>query len=127
MKFVMLFTFLSSLALTPALPTMLISALIACHRERNAAQILRFLSMAGGLAVGIMVAWSYAVIHDGWPFSPFETFYATVHSDIYGDRVENAAEGYAIFMLFLGSLGAILGGITGWLMSRYHRRPALTV
>jgi hypothetical protein len=125
MTVTLMFTTLSSLALVVALPTMLGVALIEFRRERNLVPLLRFLSVAGGLAIGTGVAWSFLVLHEGWSLSLLETAYATVHSDIYGGEVEGAAEDYLFFTLFFGNVGAILSGITGWLAIRRHSRLAL--
>ena len=123
----LVFTVLSSLTLVVALPTMLGVALIELRRERNVVPLLRFLSVAGGLAIGMGVAWYFVVVHEGWSLSPLETAYATVHTDIYGDKIEDAAEDYLFFALLVGNVGAILSGIAGWLATRRHdRRPALT-
>ena len=123
---ILMFTMLGSLTLIVALPTMLGVALIALRRERNVVPLLRFLSVAGGLAIGIGVAWYFLVVHEGWTLSPLETAYATVHSDIYGGEIEDAAEDYLFFALFVGNVGAILSGIAGWLAIRRHNRVALT-
>ncbi len=123
---VLMFTMLGSLTLVVALPTMLGVALIALRRERNVVPLLRFLSVAGGLAIGIGAAWSFLVVHEGWNLSPLETAYATVHSDIYGGQIEDAAEDYLFFALFIGNVGAILSGMAGWLAIRRHNRVALT-
>ncbi len=122
----LMFTVLSSLTLIVALPTMLGVALVELRRERNVVPLLRFLSVAGGLAIGIGVAWYFLVVHKGWSLSPLETAYATVHTDIYGDQIEDAAEDYLFFTLFIGNVGAILAGIAGWLATRRHKRLALT-
>ncbi len=119
------FTMLCSLTLIVALPTMLGVALIRLRRERNVVPFLRFLSVAGGLAIGIGLAWYFLVVHQGWRLSPWETAYATVHSDIYGGQIEDAAEDYLFFTLFVGNVGAILSGIAGWLATRRHHRLAL--
>jgi len=120
MLITLMFTTLSSLALVVALPTMLGVALIELRRERNLVPLLQFLSVAGGLAIGISVAWSFLVVHEGWSLSPLETAYATVHSDIYGGEIEGAAEDFLFFTLFFGNVGAILSGIAGWLAIRRH-------
>ncbi len=122
----LMFTVLSSLTLIVALPTMLGVALVELRRERNVVPLLRFLSVAGGLAIGMGVAWYFLVVHKGWSLSPLETAYATVHTDIYGDQIEDAAEDYLFFTLFIGNVGAILAGIAGWLATRRHKRLALT-
>jgi hypothetical protein len=126
MLVILVFTTLSSLTLVVALPTMLGVAVIELRRERNLVPLLQFLSVAGGLAIGIGVAWSFLVVHEGWSLSPLETAYATVHSDTYGGEVEGAAEDYLLFTLFFGNVGAVLSGIAGWLAIRRHNRLALT-
>lgn len=118
---VLMFTMLSSLTLFVALPTMLGMALIKLRRERTVVPLLRFLSVAGGLAIGMGMAWYFLVVHEGWSLSPWETAYATVHSDIYGGQIEDAAEDYLFFTLFFGNVGALLAGIAGWLAIRRHR------
>ena len=126
MSIILTFTVLSSLTLIVALPTMLGVALITVRRERNVVPLLWFLWVAGGLAIGIGAAWYFLVVHKGWSLSPWETAYATVHSDIYGGEIEDAAEDYLFFTLFFGNVGAILSGIAGWLALRRRNRLALT-
>ncbi len=121
-----LFTMFSSLAVVVALPTMLGGALIRLGRERDIVPLLRFLSVAGGFAIGVGAAWYFLAVHEGWRLSPWETAYATVHSDIYGVEVEGAAEDYFFFTLFIGNVSAILAGIAGWLATRRRNRLALT-
>jgi len=121
MLVILMFTTLSSLTLVAALPTMLGVALLEFRRERDLMPLLRFLSVAGGLAIGIGVAWAFLVVHEGWSLSPLETAYATVHSDIYGGEIEGAAEDYLFFTLFFGNVGAILSGIAGWLATSVDR------
>ncbi|MGE5357985.1 MAG: hypothetical protein ACM3NQ_03140 [Bacteroidales bacterium] len=123
---VLMFTMMSSLTLIVALPTMLGVALIKLRRERDVVPLLGFLAVAGGLAIGMSVAWYFLVVHEGWRLSPLETAYATVHSDIYGGQIEDAAEDYIFFTLFIGNVGAMLSGIAGWLAIRRHNRLALT-
>jgi len=118
----LMFTTLSSLALVVALPTMLGVALMELRRERDLVPLVQFLSVAGGLAIGMGVAWSFLVVHEGWSLSPVETVYATVHSDIHGGEIEDAAEDYLFFTLFFGNVGAILSGIAGWLAIRRYNR-----
>ncbi len=122
----LMFTVLSSLALIVALPAMLGVAVIKLRRERNVVPLLRFLSVAGGLAIGLGVAWYFLVAHERWSLSPLETAYATVHTDIYGDKIEDAAEDYLFFPLFIGNAAAILAGIAGWLATRRRNRLTLT-
>ncbi len=123
---IFMFTILSTLTLVVALPTMLGVALIKLRRERTVVPLLRVLAVAGGLAIGLGVAWYFLVVHEGWRLSPLETAYATVHSDIYGGEIEDAAEDYLFFTLFIGNVGAILSGIAGWLATRRYDRLAPT-
>jgi hypothetical protein len=120
--FMLLFTALASFVLIIALPTMLVWGLIQLWRKHNRRPLLRSLFVAGGLAAGIAIAWYIAVAHYGWRLSPVETFYATVHSDIYGHEIEHAAEGFAFFILFLGDIGAITAGIAGWFALKHRPR-----
>ena len=59
--------------------------------------------VAGGLAIGMGVAGCFLVVHEGWSLPPLETAYATVHTDIYGGEIEDAAEDY----LYLRCLSGI--------------------
>jgi multisubunit Na+/H+ antiporter MnhB subunit len=122
--FLLIFTVTASLVNVVALPVM--AALAACRswKKRSLFPLLRPLSIAGGLAIGIAVAWLLMIFHYGWPLSFLETFYATVHSELYGE-LENAAEDFVFFMLLLGNLGAILVGLSGWLLARSRRQVAL--
>ena len=125
MLLTMLFTVLISFALIIALPVMLGSALTRLWREHDVVPLLRFLSIAGGLAIGMALAWYFVVAHEGWNLSFGETFYAMGHSDIYGD-LEDAAEDYVFFTLFFGNVCAILAGIAGWLATKRRRQFVLT-
>ena len=118
------FTLIASLVLAIALPGMFASSIYKLRKERSLLPLLKLLWIVGGLAVGVAIAWSMIAIHDKWPLSFWETFYATVHYDIYGE-LEGAAEDYVFFMLLLGNLGAILAAISGWLIARSRRRISL--
>jgi hypothetical protein len=118
----LLFTLMSSLTLVFVLPAMLVVAVLMLRRERDFVPLLRSLSVAGGLAIGMGVAWYFVVVHEGWSLPFGETIYATVHSDIYGGDIEGAAEDYFLFTLFFGNVGAVLSGIAGWLVTRRYNR-----
>ena len=122
----LLFTVLTSFVLIVALPALFVWALIKWRREHTLVPLLRFLSIAGGLAIGMGIAWSIVVVHYGWHLSLAETFYAGWHSDIYGGEVEDAAESFFFFTLFFGDVGAILAGVTGWLATKRQRELVLT-
>jgi hypothetical protein len=117
-------TLISSFVLVFAWPTMFFMSISRLRRERNIRPLLRTLSIAGGLAAGVFAGWHIIVVQYGWPLSFGETFYATVHYDIYG-KLEGAAEDYVFFMLFLGNIGAILAGITGWLIAKFRQKTPL--
>ena len=122
--FLLIFTVTASLVNVIALPVMVALATYRGWKKRSLLPLLRPLSIAVGLAIGIAVAWLLMIFYYGWPLSFLETFYATVHSEIYGE-LENAAEDFVFFMLLLGNLGAILAGLSGWLLSISRRRLAL--
>ena len=122
--FLVLFTIAASLVLIIGLPVMVASSIYKLWKERSFIPLLRPLSIVGGLAIGVAAAWSIIVFQYEWPLAFWETFYATVHSDIYGE-LESAAEDLVFFMLLLGNLGAILAGLTSWLVARSRRRAAL--
>ena len=119
------FTLIASLVLAIALPVMFASSINRLRKERSLLPLLKPLSIVGGLSVGVAVAWSMIVILYEWPLSFRETFYATVHSDIYCE-LESAAEDYVFFMLLLGNLGAILAAVSGRPIARSRRRISLT-
>ena len=99
---ILIFTVIASFVLIIALPAMFVLSISRLRRERNIRPLLRALSIACGLAAGIVVGWYIIVVQYGWPLSFGETFYATVHSEIYGE-LENAAEDCIFFTLFLGN------------------------
>jgi len=103
---------------------MLFTSISKLRRERNIRPLLGILSIAGALAAGVFAGWHIIVVQHGWPLSFGEIFYATVHYDIYGE-LEGAAEDYIFFMLFLGNLGAMLAGITGWLIAKFRQKTPL--
>lgn len=121
---ILMFTVITSLVLVIALPTMLALSICKLLRERNIRPLLRTLSIAGGLAAGMIVAWCIIVVQYGWSLSFGETFYATVHYEIYGE-LEDAAEDYLFFTFFLGCLGAVLTGIAGWIVGKSRPKAAL--
>jgi len=119
------FALIASLVLAVALPVMFASSIQKFRKERSLLPLLKPLWIVGGLAVGVTAAWSMIVFLHEWPLSFWETFYATVHYDIYGE-LESAAEDYVFFMLLLGNLGAILAAVSGRLVARSRRRVSLT-
>ena len=126
MIFYLVFTVTASLVHIVALPIMFAFSTYKVCKKRSLVPLIRPLSMAGGLVIGIAGAWFTMVFHYGWPLSLKETFHATVHSGIYYELPEDAVEDFVFFMLFLGNLGAILAGLTLWLVARSRRRVALT-
>ena len=124
-NFVLVFTMTASLVLIITLPVMFATSIYKLWKKRSFVPLLRPMSIAGGLAIGIAAAWLIMVFRYAWPLSFWETFYATVHSEIYGE-LESVAEDYVFFMLFLGSLGAILAGIACWLVAKSRCHLSLT-
>jgi hypothetical protein len=120
------FTVLTSILLIIGLPVMFVWAVVTWLRQRNLTSLFGFFSIACGLAIGLAVAWSYIVFHEGWHLSFIETVYACYHADIYGGAIEGAAEDYFFFTLFFGDIGAILAGVAGWLAARHRRRIAVS-
>lgn len=78
---------------------------------------------AGGFLAGMSGAWFFLFIAYEWRLPVWETFYAGFHSEIYGQGVEHAAEGYSIFMIFVGDIFTIAAGFILW-ASRKHRLRA---
>jgi hypothetical protein len=78
---------------------------------------------AGGFGTCIAILWLFVIVPSGWKLPFWETFYAGFRSDIYGHVVEHAAEQYALFMLFIGDLGAVAAGTAGFIIGRHRLRP----
>ena len=123
----LIFTVLTSILLIILLPTIFIWAIMKWVWKHNLTPLFRFLYIAGGLAIGLALAWTFVVFHEGWPLSCTETIKASYQSDLYSHEIEGAAEDYLLFTLFFGNIGAILAGFIGWFTSlRRHRRLALS-
>jgi hypothetical protein len=116
-----IFTILASAHVIIAITIMLIWAIVEWLRKRNLAILFGFSHIAAGFAIGMLIAWSFVVLHEGWTLSFIETINACHRSDIYGGIIEGAAEDYVFFTLFFGDVGAIFAGFLR-LIGAWHRR-----
>ena len=126
METLVILILLTSYLVITGLPAFFVWAVVERPRHRNLTPLFVLCSTACGFAVGLAVAWSYVIFHEGWHLSIIETIDACFHADIYGGAIEGSAEDYFIFTLFLGDIGAILAGVAGWLSARHRRRAAVS-
>jgi hypothetical protein len=124
--FILAFTAFATVVLLITLPAMFIHALIAMKQKHDSTPLQRALIITGGLIAGMVITWTCIVLN-GWAMSFRETIYAMVHSDIYGNKVEDYAEGAFFLTLFFGNIGALAAGIIGWFATRHAKNSAALV
>jgi hypothetical protein len=110
---IILFTFLSLLLLILGLPALVIQvAKFLLHTQSRSKRMLTVLGFIyAGFLIGISLSW--ALQPSAWPLSFWETAYAGFHSEIYGHKIEHAAEQIFLFVLFCGCISATLAGTAG--------------
>lgn len=123
---VVLFTIVATFHLAVLLPSMILLALgylfVRAYREKGRRLLKLALLVAAGFFIGVLLSWLIVIVPSGWNLPVWETVYAGFHSDIYGHDVEHAAEQYALFMFFVGDIGAVAAGLGVWLFGKRRLR-----
>lgn len=120
--FLYLFTLIATFFMVGVLPLVLLWQAVELLRTRkNARWILVTLLIIAGFLAGGAIGWSLRPFE--WHMPVWETFYAGVHSDIYGHELESKAERVALYLLFTADLGAVAAGVAT-IATRRFRRPA---